>query len=56
MMPLLVGAGAVVFLLLYVLVMGIRPTAYNITVLLVGSFVIGLIVLNWSLVAHLFRM
>jgi len=52
MFPLLVGAGAIVFLLLYVLVMRVRPTVYNIVVMLVGSFLIGVVLLNWSLVVH----
>ena len=56
MMPLLVGAGAVAFLLLYVLVMGIRPTAYNIFVLVVGAFLIGVVLLNWSLLTHVSRL
>jgi len=52
MFPLLVGAGAIVFLLLYVLVMRVRPTVYNIVVMLVGSFLIGVVLLNLSLVVH----
>ena len=56
MMPLFVGAGAIAFLLLYVLVMRVRPTVYIILVILVGSFLIGVVLLNWSLVVHVTRL
>ena len=56
MMPLFVGAGAIAFLLLYVLVMRVRPTVYNILVILVGSFLIGVVLFNWSLVVHVTRL